>query len=199
MKNKRKKAWYDYLWILSLIYLFLGVFNILFAWIGLICFTVPLIISISGGGKGYCNKYCGRGQLLNILGNKLKLSRNKSIPKFLKSKWFRYGFLIFFFTMFGNMIFSTCLVFSGTRNLKEIITLLWIWKVPWNWTNTSFVSPWIAQFAFGFYSIMLTSTILGLITMLLYKPRSWCVYCPMGTTTQAISLIKYNNKEKKSL
>lgn len=199
MKNKRKKAWYDYLWIFSLIYLVLGIFNILFAWIGLICFTVPLIISISGGGKGYCNKYCGRGQLLNILGSKLKLSRNKSIPRFLKSKWFRYGFLIFFFTMFGNMIFSTYLVFSETRNLKEIITLLWMWKVPWNWTNTSFVSPWIAQFAFGFYSIMLTSTILGLITMLLYKPRSWCVYCPMGTTTQAISLIKYNNKEKKSL
>lgn len=198
MKNKLKKAWYDYLWIFSLIYLLLGIFNILFAWIGLICFTVPLIISISGGGKGYCNKYCGRGQLLNILGSKLKLSRNKSIPRFLKSKWFRYGFLIFFFTMFGNMIFSTYLVFSETRNLQEIITLLWMWKVPWYWTNTSFVSPWIAQFAFGFYSIMLTSTILGLITMLLYKPRSWCVYCPMGTTTQVISLIKYNNKEKKS-
>ena len=199
MKNKRKKAWYDYLWIFSLIYLLLGIFNILFAWIGLICFTVPLIISISGGGKGYCNKYCGRGQLLNILGSKLKLSRDKSIPRFLKSKWFRYGFLIFFFTMFGNMIFSTYLVFSKTRNLKEIITLLWTWKVTWHWTNTSFVSPWIAQFAFGFYSIMLTSTILGLITMLLYKPRSWCVYCPMGTTTQLISLIKYNNKEKKSV
>jgi hypothetical protein len=198
MKNKLKKTWYDYLWIFSLIYLLLGIFNILFAWIGLICFTVPIIISISGGGKGYCNKYCGRGQLLNILGSKLKLSRNKSIPRFLKSKWFRYGFLIFFFTMFGNMIFSTYLVFSETRNLKEIITLLWMWKVPWYWTNTSFVFPWIAQFAFGFYSIMLTSTILGLITMLLYKPRSWCVYCPMGTTTQVISLIKYNNKEKKS-
>ena len=28
---------------------------------------------------------------------------------------------------------------------------------------------------------MLTSTVLGLITMVLFKPRSWCVYCPMGT------------------
>lgn len=47
-----------------------------------------------------------------------------------------------------------------------------------------------AQFAFGFYSVMLTSTVLGLITMVLFKPRSWCVYCPMGTMTQMICKIK---------
>jgi polyferredoxin len=34
---------------------------------------------------------------------------------------------------------------------------------------------------------MLTSTILGVVTMILYKPKSWCVYCPMGTMTQLIS------------
>lgn len=30
------------------------------------------------------------------------------------------------------------------------------------------------------------STVLGFVTMLLFKPRSWCVYCPMGTMTQLI-------------
>ena len=40
------------------------------------------------------------------------------------------------------------------------------------------------------YSVMLTSTVLGLITMVLYKPRSWCVYCPMGTMTQLICKVK---------
>ena len=40
--------------------------------------------------------------------------------------------------------------------------------------------------AVGFYSVMLTSTVLGFVTMLLFKPRSWCVYCPMGTMTQLI-------------
>ena len=29
-----KKHWYDYLWIASLLYLVLGFFNILFAWLG---------------------------------------------------------------------------------------------------------------------------------------------------------------------
>lgn len=188
--KKKKKHLYEYLWILSSLYLILGLFNILFAWLGLICFIVPLLISIVKGNKGYCNKYCGRGQLLDLLGNKLKLSRNKPMPKFLKSKYFRYGFLIFFLTMFINMVFNTFLVFQGTNTLKEVLTILWTFKLPWNFTDLSYVSPWIAQFSFGFYSLMLTSTLLGIITMALYKPRSWCVYCPMGTMTQGICIIK---------
>ncbi|MBC6003585.1 MAG: 4Fe-4S binding protein [Paeniclostridium sordellii] len=190
-KNKRKFK--DYMWILSLTYLFLGIFNILFAWLGLLCFLIPLIISIAGGGKTYCNTYCGRGQLLNLMGSKLNLSRNKNIPVFLRSKWFRYGFLTFFMSMFFIMLFNTYLVFSGASELKEVIQILWSFKLPWNWVNTSMVSSWVAQFAFGFYSIMVTSTILGVVTMILYKPRSWCVYCPMGTMTQLISQAKYKS------
>ncbi len=47
--------------------------------------------------------------------------------------------------------------------------------------------------AFGFYSLMLTSLLLGLIVMVLYKPRTWCAFCPMGTMTQGICKLK--NKE----
>ena len=121
-----KKRWYDYLWIVSALYLVLGFFNILFAWLGLLCFFIPLIIAVAGGNKGYCNRYCGRGQLFGMLGGR-----------------------------FGH--------------------------------------PGVAQFAFGFYSVMLTSTVLGLITMVLFKPRSWCVYCPMGTMTQPICKAKNNS------
>jgi hypothetical protein len=188
--KRKKKNWYDYLWIVTSIYLILGFFNILFAWIGLLCFFIPLGISITKKNKSYCNKYCGRGQLLDLLGNKLKLSRKKAIPGFLKSQWFRYGFLFFFLIMFGNMLFSTYLVFAGTGNLKQVVKLLWTFRLPWHFAyNGTSVSPWVAQFAFGFYSVMLTSTLLGILTMLLYKPRSWCVYCPMGTMTQGICKI----------
>ncbi len=172
---KRKKHWYDYLWIASGLYLILGFFNILFAWLGLICFIVPLLISIFSGSKAYCNRYCGRGQLFELLGRKFKLSKNRDIPHWLRSKWFRYGFLTFFMIMFFNMLFSTWLVFSGARDLREVITLFWVFKLPWHWATNASVSPWIIQFALGFYSIMLTSTLLGLITMVLYKPRSWCL------------------------
>ena len=56
------------------------------------------------------------------------------------------------------------------------------------------VAPWFAQFAFGFFGVMLTSTVLGIVTMLLFRPRSWCVYCPMGTMTQGICRLKHRKE-----
>ena len=35
MKPKEKR-WYQYLWIVELLHLFLGLFNILFAWLGML-------------------------------------------------------------------------------------------------------------------------------------------------------------------
>ena len=156
-----KKRWYDFLWIASLLYLVLGFFNILFAWLGLLCFFIPLVIAFAGGDKGYCNRFCGRGQLFSLLGGRFGLSRRADIPRWMKSKAFRYGFF----------------------------------RLPWHWAyyGTLF-SPGVAQFAFGFYSVMLTSTVLGLVTMVLFKPRSWCVYCPMGTMTQLICRGKHRGE-----
>ncbi|MEA4972709.1 hypothetical protein SDC9_96593 [bioreactor metagenome] len=190
----KEKHWYDYLWIWSAVYFFLGFFNIIFAWIGLIDFIIPILIAVFGKNKLFCNKYCGRGQLFDVLGRKFKLSRNKPTPKWISSKHFRYGFLIFFMAMFANMIFVTYLTFTDPENLRKVVTLFWTFKLPWNWAYSGGTAEWIAQFAFGFYSLMITSTLIGLITMLLYKPRSWCVYCPMGTMTQTICKVQNGGK-----
>ena len=192
----KQKHWYDDLWIASAAYLILGFFNILFAWLGLLCFFIPLIIALASGTKGYCNRYCGRGQLFSLLGGRFGLSRKKDIPAWMKSKVFRYGFLLFFLVMFLQMLLNTWLVFAGERTLRQTVTLLWTFKLPWHWTyRGTLLSTGIAQFAFGFYSIMLTSTVLGLATMILFKPRSWCVYCPMGTMTQLICKGKARSQE----
>ena len=195
MKNGKKKKWSDYLWIAELCYLCLGLFNILFAWLGMLFFSIPLLIAIFGGSKAYCNRYCGRGQLLGLLGEKLKLSRNVPPPAFLRSPWFRYGFLTFFMVMFCLMLFSTYRVFTGSP-LSQTVTLLWVFKLPWQWADVSFVSPWMGQFAFGSFGVMLTSTVLGFVTMVLFRPRSWCVYCPMGTMTQGICRLRNGRKAK---
>lgn len=114
-----KKHWYDYLWIVSLTYLILGFFNILFAWLGLLCFFIPLIISIANGTKGYCNRYCGRGQLFGLLGGRFGLSRKKDIPQWMKSKAFRYGFFNFLF----HHVFSNALEYlSGIFQRTEFKT-----------------------------------------------------------------------------
>ena len=184
---KKAKHWYDYLWICAILYFTLGFFNILFAWLGMIDFLLPLFLAIFGGNKFFCNHLCGRGQLFSKLGSDLKCSRCKPTPRWMSSKWFRYGFLTFFLTMFGNMVFQTYLVAAGAASLREAIKLFWTFRVPWGWTYTAgTVADWVAQFSFGFYSLMLTSLLLGLIVMVLYKPRTWCAFCPMGTMTQSI-------------
>ena len=83
------------------------------------------------------------------------------------------------------------------RTLNYTVKLLWTFKVPWHWAyHGTLFSDGVTQFAFGFYSVMLTSTILGFLTMILFKPRSWYVYCPMGTMTQLICKVKH--KEEKT-
>ena len=192
-----KKHWYDYLWVVTPVYLGLGFFNILFAWLGMIFFMTPLLISIFGGGKLYCNRYCDRGQFLHLLGKRLGLSRNRSMPRWMRSKAFRYGFLIFFFVMFFQMLWTTYLVGAGAQDLREFVKLFWTIRMPWDWAyhGTAF-APWAAQFAFGFYSLMLTSMLIGLIVMALYKPRAWCVFCPMGTMTQLVSRLRAGKPEE---
>ena len=70
-KNKVKRHWYEYLWIWSIVYFALGFFNILFAWLGMIDFILPLVFAIVGGNKWFCNHMCGRGQLFWVLGRRL--------------------------------------------------------------------------------------------------------------------------------
>ena len=130
MATTKAKKWSDYLWIVSATYFTLGFFNIVFAWLGVICFLIPLVMALSGWGKGYCNNYCGRGQLFLQIGNTLGWSRRKVAPRWLSSKWFRNGFLVFFLF------------------------------------------------------------IVGVVLTVVYRPRTWCVFCPMGNMTQMICKIK---------
>lgn len=221
MTNKKK--WYDYFWIWTIFYFILGFFNILFAWLGMFDFLMPLLFAVLGGNKFFCNHMCGRSQLLTVIPKipesvhksklkkckesgtdcntqktKIKLSRNKPTPAWMPSKWFRYGFLLFFLTMFGNIIYQTWKVFGGA-GLKQSIKLFWTFRVPWNWAYTAGSSPaWVAQFAFGFYSLMLTSALIGLILMVIFKPRTWCSFCPMGTMTQLICRLKHRKELPKN-
>ena len=166
------KRWYEYLWVASALYLLLGFFNILFAWLGMLCFLIPLFMALFGGNKAYCHRYCGRSQLFSLLGRNCKLSRQKPTPAFLSTKWFRYGFLAFFLTMFVLMLVQTYQVFAG-RPLAESVTLLWSFHLLWSFAyHGDLLAPWVSQFAFGFYSVMLISTLLGLLSLLLFLQRS---------------------------
>lgn len=187
----KTKHWYDYFWLWPLIYFPLGLFNILFTWLGMFDFMLPLLLAIFRGNKWFCNYLCGRGQLFTVLSKKFKCSRGVIAPKWLSSRWFRYSFLMFFMLMFINVVYQTWLVYGGVSSLNETVKLFWTFKIPWNWAYTAGIAQdWIAQFSFGFYSLMLTSELIGLILMFFYRPRTWCTFCPMGTVTQVICEFK---------
>ncbi|MGL5978386.1 MAG: 4Fe-4S binding protein [Erysipelotrichaceae bacterium] len=183
-----RKQWNEYLWVASIVYLLLGFFNILFAWLGMICFITPIVMALVNKNKTYCHHYCGRGQLFAKVGS--KFSRNQPMPRWMRATGFRYAFLIFFMTMFVIMVYGTYQVFQGVRDVREVITIFWTFRIPFSHSQIGGVAGWFAQYAFGFYSIMVTSTLLGMLTMVLYKPRSFCIYCPMGTMTQGICKLR---------
>ena len=114
MARQKSKKWSDYLWLVSATYFTLGFFNIVFAWLGVICFMIPLFMAVFG----------------------------------------------------------------------------WCFDVPWHWAYPVEIEPWKAQFAFGLYGIMLTSLIVGVLLTIFYRPRTWCVFCPMGNMTQLICKLK---------
>ena len=79
--------------------------------------------------------------------------------------------------MFGNMVYQTYLMVAGAKDLKELVRLMWSINVPWDWAYTAgTTADWIAKFSFGFYGLMLTSTIIGLVVMVLYKPCTGCSF-----------------------
>jgi hypothetical protein len=187
----KARHWYNYLWIWPILYFSLGFFNILFAWLGMIDVMLPIIFAVFGGNKWFCNHICGRGQLFAVLPKKLKCSRGVPAPGWVSSIQFRWAFLIFFMVMFGSIIYQTWLVYSGAASLRDAVRLLWTFNVPWGWAYTAQTVPdWVAQFSFGFYSLMLSSTLIGLFVMALYRPRTWCCFCPMGMMTQLICKLK---------
>lgn len=190
-KWRARKSWRNHLWVVTCVYFLLGLYNILFAWLGLIFFITPMLIAIFKGNKAYCNKYCDRGIAFRTLGGRLGVSRGKAVPGWLKSRWFRYAFMLYFFGMFASVIVATVLVAVQAQDVSGAIKIFQAFSLPLNVTApVNIVPAWAVQFAFGFYSLMLTSLILGIITMLLFKPRAWCVYCPMGTFTQLICKLK---------
>ncbi|MBQ3402783.1 MAG: 4Fe-4S binding protein [Synergistaceae bacterium] len=189
--------WRNWLWLWPVVYFALGMFNILFAWLGMIDFMLPLLFAIFGGNKNFCNYYCGRGMLFSFLPKKFKCSSGKLAPRWLSSQWFRYVFLVFFMGMFANVCWQSWLVFGGVASVSEAVRLLWVFRVPWGWAYTAGNVPgWVAQFSFGLYGLMLTSAIIGLAVMALYRPRTWCTFCPMGTMTQAICKLKATKTKK---
>ena len=94
-----------------------------------------------------------------------------------------FGINLFFVTM------STIGVASGKILPMEYLRFLIVFPIPFRMPQlldlTNF-APWLTHISYRIYSMMMTSTVLGLIIGQIYKSRSWCVVCPINTLSNRI-------------
>ena len=56
-----------YFFIFSLVFFALGFFNIIFGWLGFICMVLPFVLLAKDQKKTWCQNYCPRANLFNVL------------------------------------------------------------------------------------------------------------------------------------
>lgn len=178
---------HKYLFLITLSYFILGFINIHFALLGLMCMFLPFVILFKKKKKTWCQGYCPRASLYTFCG-KFKKSISRKTPHFFihgNMKWivlFYFGLSLFFITM------STIRVADNIMPPMKYLKFLIFFRIPLELPQLFdfFFASWVTHLSYRFYSLMMTSTVLGLILALVFKPRTWCTICPIATVSDVI-------------
>lgn len=119
--------------------------------------VLPVILALTTlsffKGRYWCGNFCPHGSLFDSL--LMGVSKNRRIPKFIKSKTFAALFLIFFGFNITRKIIKASAVF-GTY-------------------------PFWDKLGFIFVASYLMVTVAGGLLTLVISQRTWCHFCPMGS------------------
>lgn len=183
----------NYLYIITIVFFGLGFFNIIFGWLGFICLILPFVLLYKDRKKTWCQGYCPRASLFQ------KAFRGKSLTKKVAPAWLTKGrtklFVLGYFCVnLFILTMSTIMVSRGVREPLERIKFLLLFQIPWNIPQVldfGSVPGWIVHLSFRVYSMMFTTTVLGLVLAGIFKPRTWCTICPVNTISDlALSRMK---------
>jgi hypothetical protein len=186
-----KPNWTKYLYVVTILFFILGFFNIIFAWLGFVCLTLPFVMLVKDKKKTWCQKYCPRASLFTTL-FKGKSLTGKTVPKWIVNKTAKRIILIYFSFNLFVLIMSTIMVSKGRVDVVDKIRFLMAFQLPWNlpqFLNITSIPNWAVHLSFRIYSMMFSTTVIGLLLGWLYKPRTWCTICPVNTISD-ISLKK---------
>ena len=89
------------------------------------------------------------------------------------------------------IIMSTVGVARGMRPAMEYLRFLILIPLPFKIPqlfDLMDLAPWLTHLSYLFYSMMMTTTFLGLLLALIYKPRTWCTICPIATVSDVIKI-----------
>lgn len=173
------------LYLITISFFILGIINIHFALLGIVCMTFPFLLLIKNKKKVWCQGYCPRASLYTTCGKLTKKTSRKTPTFFIKGdmKWYMliyFGVSLFFITM------TTINVAKGLRPPMEYLRFLIYIPIPVKFPQViDFLgfAPWVTHLSYRFYSMMMTTTFLGLLLALFYKPRTWCTICPIATVS----------------
>ncbi len=186
MKNNK------YLFIITLSYFALGFINIHFALLGLICMGIPLTLLIKDNKKTWCQGYCPRASLCSMCGKATNKWSKKTPIFFIKgpAKWIMLGYFSISLTF---ILISTIVVANGKPPMEFLRFLLVfpLGSLPQLFEINS--HSWVLHLSYRFYSMMLTTTTIGLLLALVYKPRTWCLICPISTISEIYIKSKQRN------
>lgn len=183
---------------ITLLFFFLGFFNIIFGILGFLCMTIPLVLLFKDRKKTWCQKYCPRANLFTTLFKGRSLG--KPIPKWFTKGNLKWIVLAYFGMNLLMMTMSTIMVARGRVEAMDQLRFTIAFAIPWEVPQLINVVPpnWVLHLAYRFYSMMLTTTTIGLILGWVYTPRSWCTICPINTISDA-SLKSMKKKAKNNL
>lgn len=181
MKNNK------YLFLITIFYFVLGFINIHFSLLGIFCMSLPIILLLKDNKKTWCQGYCPRASLYTKSGKLTKKYSGKTPLFFIKGnmKWIMLSY--FAISLFIITV-STIKVASGSMPPMNIIRFLLLFPIKGEMPQLielNNVFLWITHLSYRFYSMMMTTTVLGLILSLIYKPRTWCTICPISTVSDS--------------
>ena len=177
-----------YLFLITLSFFALGFVNIHFSLLGIICMILPFILLFKSRRKIWCQSYCPRASLYSTCGNFKKWS-SLSTPRFFikgNMKWIILAYLGINLTF---ILMSSLMVGIGVRPAMDYLRILVIFPIPFQMPQLIDyieVTPWLTHLSYRLYSMMITTTILGLLLALIYKPRTWCTICPISTVSDVL-------------
>ncbi|MDF2519449.1 MAG: hypothetical protein K0R84_77 [Clostridia bacterium] len=178
-----KINWTKYLYIFTILFFALGIFNITFAWLGFICMILPFVLLIRDKKKTWCQKYCPRASLLSAVYRGRK-SKGRRTPEWLAKVDAKTFFLAYFGANLFILMMSTIMVFRGRIEAMDHVRFLIAFQLPWDipqLINVPNIPDWAVHLSFRVYSMMFTTTVIGLILGWFYAPRTWCTICPINT------------------
>ncbi len=173
----------DSLFFVTILTLLLGLINITFVLAGLLCFTLPFYFYFRyNRQKIWCRYICPRSGMFTRLVSKVNIGLKT--PKWLtgkKAKRFVVSYFIFYMTF---VTFTTTVVALGYRDPIEQFRFLMVFRMPDLPQLITITAPeWVLHLSYRIFSMIFSSTVIGVTLGILFKPKTWCAICPVNTLT----------------